>query len=101
MKRRFTEEQIISVLRAAQQGAKRGRLAPWSKRSSGATGSRSKRLHGLGAEHLLGIHGHEVAVQHAGQIGEGFVQRDGREVDREAAGLLAPRRTASTSSGTV
>ena len=61
MKRRFTEEQIISVLRAAQQGAKRGRLAPWSKRSSGATGSRSKRLHGLGAEHLLGIHGHEVA----------------------------------------
>ena len=38
-------------------------------------------------------HGHEVAVQHAGQIGEGFVQRDGREVDREAAGLLAPRRT--------
>jgi hypothetical protein len=42
MKRRFTEVQNIGILRAAQQGAKRGRPVGRSRRSRGGTGSRSR-----------------------------------------------------------
>ena len=37
------------------------------------------RIHGLGADHLFGIHGHEVAQVHAGGRGETFVEGDGGE----------------------
>ena len=41
---------------------------------------------GWAADHLLGRHGHEVAVEHAGRRQEHLAERDHREVDRQRAG---------------
>ncbi len=43
-------------------------------------------VHRLRADHLLGVHGHEVAQVHAGGLGKAFVHRDGGKVHRQAAG---------------
>ena len=40
-------------------------------------------IHRLGPQHLLGIHGHQVAQEHRGRVGERFMQRDGRKFDRQ------------------
>ena len=40
----------------------------------------------LRARHFLGVHRHQVAQIHAGRIGERFVQRDDRKLDRQPAG---------------
>ena len=37
------------------------------------------RVHGLGTQHFLGVHGHEVAQIHAGGRSKTFMQRDGGE----------------------
>ncbi len=42
--------------------------------------------HRLGADHLLGVHRHEVAQEHAGGMGEALVDRDGREDHGQRAG---------------
>ena len=43
-------------------------------------------IHGLGADHLLGVHGHQVAEEHGGGVGEGFGDGDGGEDHGERAG---------------
>jgi len=50
-----------------------------------AAADRHHGIHRLRAQHLLGVHRHEVAQVHAGGIGEGFVQRHGREDHRQPA----------------
>ncbi|MNS53029.1 hypothetical protein D3C72_857720 [compost metagenome] len=42
-------------------------------------------VHGLRADHFLGVHGHEVAQVHAGGLREALVHRNGREVHGQAA----------------
>ena len=44
------------------------------------------RVHRLGADHLLGVHRHQVAELHRVRRQRRFVQRDGRELEREPAG---------------
>ena len=44
------------------------------------------RVHRLGADHLLGVHGHEVAELHGVGGERGLVQRDGGELERQPAG---------------
>jgi len=44
------------------------------------------RVHRLGADHLLGVHGHEVAELHGIGGERGLVQRCGGELERQAAG---------------
>ena len=39
------------------------------------------------ADHLLGLHRQHVAVEHRGRLGEAFVHRQRRQLDREAARL--------------
>ncbi len=51
-----------------------------------ATTDQDHGVHRLRLDHLFGFHRHHVAQEHAGRIGEGFVQRDGREHDGKAAG---------------
>jgi hypothetical protein len=43
-------------------------------------------IHRLGADHLLGVHRHQIAELQAGRIEENFAERDGREFDRQRAG---------------
>jgi hypothetical protein len=42
-------------------------------------------VHRLRADHLLGVHRHQVAQEHAGRMREGLVDRDGGELHRQAA----------------
>ena len=44
------------------------------------------RVHRLGADHLLGVHRHQVAQEHASGVGEALVDGDGGEDHRQAAG---------------
>jgi hypothetical protein len=43
------------------------------------------RVHGLGPHHLLDVHGHEVAIEHARRLEEDLAERDGGELDGQAA----------------
>ncbi len=43
------------------------------------------RIHRLGADHLLGVHRHEIAEFEAGRIEEDLAERDGGELDRQRA----------------
>ena len=51
-----------------------------------AAADQHHRIHRLRAHHLLGVHRHQVAQEHAGRIGERLVDRDRRELHRQAAG---------------
>jgi hypothetical protein len=51
-----------------------------------AAADQHHRVHRLRAHHLLDVDAHQVAHEHGGRIGEGLVDRDGREVDRQPAG---------------
>ena len=42
-------------------------------------------VHRLGADHLLGVHRHQVAQEHAGRVRERLVDRDRRELHRQPA----------------
>ena len=42
-------------------------------------------VHGLRADHLLGVHRHEVAQEHGGGMGEALADGDGRENHGQAA----------------
>jgi hypothetical protein len=44
----------------------------------------------MGADHLLGVHGHQVAEQHAGGVQERLAQGDGRQLDGQPARLGDP-----------
>ena len=48
-----------------------------------AAADQHHRIHRLGPDHLLRVHGHEVAQEHAGWTGEGLVDGDRRELHRE------------------
>jgi hypothetical protein len=43
-------------------------------------------VHRLGADHLLGVHRHQVAQEHARRMRERLVDRDRRKLHRQAAG---------------
>ena len=43
------------------------------------------RIHGLGTNHFLGVHGHEVAQEHGGGMGETFADGNGGEHHRQTA----------------
>ena len=51
-----------------------------------AAADQHHRVHRLGADHLLGVHRHQVAEHHAGRAEEHLAQRDGRERQRQRAG---------------
>ena len=44
------------------------------------------RVHRLRADHFLGVHRHQVAEHHAGGMQKDLAERDGREIERQAAG---------------
>ena len=48
-----------------------------------AAADQHHRVHRLGADHLLGVHRHQVAEHHAGGIEEHLAQRDGRKDPRQ------------------
>ena len=50
-----------------------------------AAADQDDRVHRLRADHLLGVHRHEVAQEHAGRMRERLVDRDGGEFHRQAA----------------
>jgi hypothetical protein len=50
-----------------------------------ATAYENDRIHGLRANHFLGIHRHQVAQVHGCRRRKAFVNGDGREVHRQAA----------------
>ena len=50
-----------------------------------AAADQHHRIQRLRADHLLGVHRHQVAQVHAGRIRERLVQRDRRELDRQPA----------------
>ena len=41
------------------------------------------RIHGLRADHLLRVHGHQIAQEHGGRIGKTFMDRNGRKGHRQ------------------
>ena len=43
------------------------------------------RVHGLGPHHLLDVHGHEIAIEHARRLEEDLAERDGGELDGQSA----------------
>src|SRR3546814_2073539 len=43
-------------------------------------------IHRLRRDHLLNVHRHEIAIEHAGRIEEGLAERDRRKLDRQPAG---------------
>ena len=47
-------------------------------------------IHGLGADHLLAVHRHQIAQQHAGGMGEGLMQADGGKDHGQRAGEHDP-----------
>ena len=51
-----------------------------------AAADQHDRVHRLGADHLLGVHRHQVAEHQAGRIEEHFAERDRRKDQRQAAG---------------
>lgn len=50
-----------------------------------ATADEYDGVHRLGANHLLGVHRHEVAQIHAGRVSEAFVDGNRRKLDRQSA----------------
>ena len=63
-----------------------GRGHDLSGQSFVATADDHECVHGLGADHLFGVHGHEVAQEHGGGIREAFVNGDGGKDHGERAG---------------
>ena len=51
-----------------------------------AAADQHHRIERQRGDHLLGVHGHEIAQQHRGRERERLVQRDGRERERQPAG---------------
>ena len=51
-----------------------------------AAADQHDRVHRLGADHLLGVHRHQVAQEHAGRMREALVDRHRREDHRQGAG---------------
>jgi hypothetical protein len=51
-----------------------------------AAADEDDRVHRLGADHLLGVHRHQVAQEHARRVRERLVDRDRRELHRQPAG---------------
>ena len=51
-----------------------------------AAADQHHRIHRQRADHLLGVHRHQIAQEHRGRIGEALVDRDGREHHRHGAG---------------
>ena len=49
-------------------------------------------VHGLGTDHLLGVHGHEVAVHHAGRVEEHLAERYRGKRPGQCAGRQDPAR---------
>ena len=72
----------------------------WAGRVLVAASEQHDRVHGLGGDHFLGCHGHEVAVEHGGGGEEDFAEGKGseRRGGRPPASNT-PRLTASTSLG--
>ena len=64
--------------------ARRGRAHQLRRHRLVATADQHHGVHRLRAQHLLGVHGHEVAQVHAGGLRKAFVQRDGGEGHRQA-----------------
>ena len=52
-----------------------------------AAAEQDRAVDRMGAQQLLGLHGEEVAIQHGGRLDERLGQRDGRQLQRKAAGL--------------
>ena len=50
-----------------------------------AAADEDHRVHRLGPHHLLGVHRHQVAEEHAGGVREGLVKGDGGEGHRQSA----------------
>ncbi len=50
-----------------------------------ASADEHHRIHGLGTDHFLRIHGHQVAQKHGGGVGETFTNRNGGEHHRQSA----------------
>ena len=50
-----------------------------------ATADDHQRIHGLGANHLFRVHGHEVAQEHGGWISEALMNGDGGKDHGQAA----------------
>ena len=65
-----------------------GRRRAHDERRQGlvAAADEHDRIHRLAADHLLGRHRHEVAVEHAGRRQEHLAERDDGEVERQRAG---------------
>ena len=51
-----------------------------------AAADHDDRVHRLGADHLLGVHRHQIAQIHRGRMRKAFGDRDGREHHRHRAG---------------
>ena len=51
-----------------------------------AAADKDNGVHGLGSDHLLSVHGQEVAEEHGGGVGEAFGNGDGREHHWQSAG---------------
>ena len=56
-----------------------------------AAADQHHRIHRQRADHLLGVHRHQIAQEHRGRIGEAFVDRDGRKHHRHGAGRASRR----------
>ena len=55
-----------------------------------AAADHDQRIHRLRPHHFLGVHGHQIAQHHAGRMGKGFVDADGRKHHRQRAGQHHP-----------
>ena len=51
-----------------------------------AAANQNHRVHGLGTQHFLGVHGHEVAQIHAGGRSKAFMQGNGGKGHGQATG---------------
>ena len=51
-----------------------------------AAADKDNGVHRLGSDHLLSVHGEEVAEEHRGGVGEALTDRNGGEHHRQSAG---------------
>src|SRR5262249_57713558 len=58
---------------------------PVGRQVLAAAADQHHRVHRLGADHLLGVHRHQVAQEHAGRMRERLVDRDGGKFHRQPA----------------
>ena len=77
----------------------RGRAHQLRRHRLVAAADQHHRVHRLRADHLLGVHRHQVAQVHAGRMREALVDRDGREIPsaarRPASRRASPPRSAA------